>query len=76
MASLSVVLRRNHAASPARIAAWDSRGDSHGHPLLCRMGEIVRPHDIDALSMVVLGASGDLAKKKTFPAIFTLYARG
>jgi len=25
------------------------------------------------LSLVVLGASGDLAKKKTFPAIFNLY---
>jgi glucose-6-phosphate 1-dehydrogenase len=34
------------------------------------------PQDIDALSLVVLGASGDLAKKKTFPAIFTLFASG
>jgi glucose-6-phosphate 1-dehydrogenase len=25
------------------------------------------------LSVVVLGASGDLAKKKTFPALFNLY---
>lgn len=25
------------------------------------------------LSIVVLGASGDLAKKKTFPALFNLY---
>lgn len=25
------------------------------------------------LSLIVLGASGDLAKKKTFPAIFNLY---
>ncbi|GBG74334.1 hypothetical protein CBR_g18745 [Chara braunii] len=29
-----------------------------------------------ALSIVVLGASGDLAKKKTFPAIFHLYRQG
>ncbi|KAG0623847.1 hypothetical protein M758_3G206500 [Ceratodon purpureus] len=28
------------------------------------------------LSIVVLGASGDLAKKKTFPAIFNLYKQG
>jgi glucose-6-phosphate 1-dehydrogenase len=28
------------------------------------------------LSVVVLGASGDLAKKKTFPAIFNLYKQG
>jgi len=26
-----------------------------------------------SLSIVVLGASGDLAKKKTFPALFHLY---
>ena len=26
-----------------------------------------------SLSIVVLGASGDLAKKKTFPALFNLY---
>jgi glucose-6-phosphate 1-dehydrogenase len=29
-----------------------------------------------ALSIVVYGASGDLAKKKTFPALFNLYCRG
>lgn len=28
------------------------------------------------LSIVVLGASGDLAKKKTFPALFTLFKKG
>lgn len=27
-------------------------------------------------TVVVLGASGDLAKKKTFPALFLLYTRG
>jgi glucose-6-phosphate 1-dehydrogenase len=26
--------------------------------------------------IIVLGASGDLAKKKTFPALFALYAQG
>ncbi|KAH0908421.1 hypothetical protein HID58_031742, partial [Brassica napus] len=29
-----------------------------------------------SLSIVVLGASGDLAKKKTFPALFNLYHQG
>ncbi|XP_068502118.1 glucose-6-phosphate 1-dehydrogenase 6, cytoplasmic-like isoform X2 [Phaseolus vulgaris] len=29
-----------------------------------------------SLSIVVLGASGDLAKKKTFPALFHLYVQG
>ena len=28
------------------------------------------------LTVVVLGASGDLAKKKTFPALFTLFKKG
>ncbi|CAK0786708.1 Glucose-6-phosphate 1-dehydrogenase, cytoplasmic isoform [Coccomyxa viridis] len=28
------------------------------------------------LSVIVLGASGDLAKKKTFPALFTLFRKG
>ncbi|KMZ58192.1 glucose-6-phosphate dehydrogenase [Zostera marina] len=28
------------------------------------------------LSIIVLGASGDLAKKKTFPALFNLYNKG
>ena len=28
------------------------------------------------LSIVVMGASGDLAKKKTYPALFALYAKG
>lgn len=27
------------------------------------------------LSIIVLGASGDLAKKKTFPALFNLYGK-
>lgn len=29
-----------------------------------------------ALSIVVLGASGDLAKKKTYPALFALFEQG
>lgn len=30
-------------------------------------------HETGPLSIVILGASGDLAKKKTFPALFHLY---
>ena len=30
--------------------------------------------EASSLSVVVLGASGDLAKKKTFPALFDLFA--
>ncbi|KAL8200777.1 hypothetical protein R6Q57_012116 [Mikania cordata] len=32
--------------------------------------------EIGCLSIIVLGASGDLAKKKTFPALFHLYRQG
>ncbi|KAK9039591.1 hypothetical protein V6N11_014787 [Hibiscus sabdariffa] len=32
--------------------------------------------EIGCLSIIVLGASGDLAKKKTFPALFHLYCQG
>ena len=28
------------------------------------------------ISIVVLGASGDLAKKKTYPALFALFSKG
>ena len=31
---------------------------------------------LEALSVVVLGASGDLAKKKTYPSLFELYVQG
>ncbi|BAU01567.1 glucose-6-phosphate 1-dehydrogenase, cytoplasmic isoform-like [Vigna umbellata] len=33
-------------------------------------------HETGSLSIVILGASGDLAKKKTFPALFHLYEQG
>ncbi|XP_042430809.1 glucose-6-phosphate 1-dehydrogenase, cytoplasmic isoform-like [Zingiber officinale] len=32
--------------------------------------------EVGCLSIIVLGASGDLAKKKTFPALFHLFAQG
>ncbi len=32
--------------------------------------------DLDTLSVVVVGASGDLAKRKIFPALFALYCQG
>lgn len=35
--------------------------------------EYVTVPETGCLSIVVLGASGDLAKKKTFPALYNLY---
>ncbi|KAK7395710.1 hypothetical protein VNO78_16277 [Psophocarpus tetragonolobus] len=42
-------------------------------PLAREAGNV---HETGSLSIVVLGASGDLAKKKTFPALFHLYRQG
>ncbi|CAH9090585.1 unnamed protein product [Cuscuta europaea] len=40
------------------------------------VGESEAVTETGCLSIVVLGASGDLAKKKTFPALFNLYRQG
>ena len=34
------------------------------------------PFMTEGLSIIVLGASGDLAKKKTYPSLFALYCHG
>lgn len=34
------------------------------------------PDERLCFTVVVLGASGDLAKKKTYPALFALYSKG
>ena len=51
------------------------------HTHLTQSPDASRPEDLeqinkiatDGLSIVVIGASGDLAKKKTYPALFELY---
>lgn len=35
--------------------------------------QVLEPQDSRRLTIVVLGASGDLAKKKTYPALWGLY---
>nr|AAD11426.1 cytoplasmic glucose-6-phosphate 1-dehydrogenase [Mesembryanthemum crystallinum] len=40
------------------------------------IGESESSQECGSLSIIVLGASGDLAKKKTFPALFNLYRQG
>ena len=57
----------------------DSMKMIHAH--LTQSPDASRPEDLeqinkiatDGLSIVVIGASGDLAKKKTYPALFELY---
>ena len=64
MLSMRINCPTPNPASTAEAAA-SSRDIAHAsmHPEL-------------TLTVVVLGASGDLAKKKTFPALYTLFARG
>ena len=40
------------------------------------IGKMLVPYMKESLSVVVIGASGDLAKKKTYPALFGLFHRG
>ena len=49
----------------------------HPPPGAASKRDMVKPHVPDdiCLSVIVLGASGDLAKKKTFPALYTLFYR-
>lgn len=46
-------------------------GTPRSHP-----GELISMGGGGTLSIIVLGASGDLAKKKTFPALFNLFRQG
>lgn len=39
-----------------------------------KLKEDVKHHLKDGITIIVLGASGDLAKKKTFPALFALFS--
>ncbi|CAN6464170.1 unnamed protein product [Victoria cruziana] len=53
-----------------------SDGDSvRGEPL-SQKTETENASEKGCLSVIVLGASGDLAKKKTFPALFNLFKQG
>ena len=40
---------------------------------LSRFNDLELSSESGCLSIIVLGASGDLAKKKTFPALFHLF---
>jgi hypothetical protein len=65
--------------SPSRTSSTGLRKSHMGASmanLMCRDGfDCKVPHDL-TLSIVVLGASGDLAKKKTYPALYALYSKG
>ncbi|KAG4927176.1 hypothetical protein JHK85_053662 [Glycine max] len=71
-------LRRGGCESNLRMGTseWHiERRSSFGteSPLAREAGNVP---ETGSLSIVVLGASGDLAKKKTFPALFHLYRQG
>jgi glucose-6-phosphate 1-dehydrogenase len=72
------------AASAAAAAAAASASAPASRRTLSAMASMASLRDqFDArvpadltLSIVVIGASGDLAKKKTYPALFALFAKG
>ncbi len=70
----------HHQRSPSQISRADSRvSDAPSDPYgLVREGFELPPCHGDPLhlSIVVFGASGDLAKKKTYPALFALFVKG
>ena len=65
---------------PSRVVSAQLRkiDKARGSVLLAKSHELIAQADYmtNALSVVVVGASGDLAKKKTFPALLDLFAHG
>lgn len=55
--------------APTRVRSDSKRGSI---PSMATSGSRLT----EATVIIVLGASGDLAKKKTFPAIFALFQQG
>eukprot|EP01116_Phalansterium_solitarium_P006270 TRINITY_DN1857_c0_g1_i2.p1 TRINITY_DN1857_c0_g1~~TRINITY_DN1857_c0_g1_i2.p1 ORF type:complete len:545 (+),score=193.01 TRINITY_DN1857_c0_g1_i2:44-1636(+) len=60
---------------PSRIHP-DTKFDHSGPPQMSDQISPVASFETEVTSLVVLGASGDLAKKKTFPSLFALYCLG
>ena len=66
------------AASPSTSLATSTSSPLRDRRVSASTRDDVRPGvpcDL-TLTVAVLGASGDLAKKKTFPALFTLFHKG
>lgn len=68
-------------AAAGAAASSEDGSDSPSSPLSARAASLRDCFECGvpsklALSIVVLGASGDLARKKTYPALFALYAKG
>jgi glucose-6-phosphate 1-dehydrogenase len=60
-------LKQQLASAQERIGHLERTGRRHGAGT---------ESDTEVVSIIVLGASGDLAKKKTFPSLFALFQRG
>lgn len=69
-------------SSTTSSASVSNAPDSHSHPTdndLALMDSVKKRRALvrnEPVALIVIGASGDLAKKKTFPAIFSLYYHG
>jgi glucose-6-phosphate 1-dehydrogenase len=55
------------------MAGTDSSASSRQSSFNSLAKDLELPVEQGCLSIVVLGASGDLAKKKTFPALYHLF---
>ncbi len=66
------------AASKINVEINDWRVHATPCNSACMINAPFHPHrrQTSSLSVVVVGASGDLAKKKIFPALFALYYEG
>ncbi|KAI0561788.1 glucose-6-phosphate 1-dehydrogenase [Gracilaria domingensis] len=62
--------------SPSSIQSFSIHPTDHGLALMDSVHLRNAKVRGEPVAIVVLGASGDLAKKKTFPAIFSLYYHG
>jgi glucose-6-phosphate 1-dehydrogenase len=58
------------------MAGTDSSASSRQSSSNSLAKDLELPVEQGCLSIVVLGASGDLAKKKTFPALYHLFEQG
>ena len=61
-------------AASFKVGVWPPRRSRVSPPPRRRQAE--EEHFNKALSIVVVGASGDLAKKKTYPSLYALWKMG
>ena len=64
---------------PAAVSETAASAELEAQPLVRSASErdnFLPDCALPSITIVVLGASGDLAKKKTFPALYALFSKG